>query len=297
MTVDFSILISTYNRAASLPQLVDALSRQETGAFRGELIIVDNASQDDTFDVLSSAECSIPLTALQEPQPGKNKALNRALQHAQGSLLIFTDDDVVPCVDWVGSLVQAAHDLPEAHVFCGPIDLMWPEGTAPWIQQLPESKLLPLYCQFRPTQNDDIGPIDTLPFGANLAIRKPIFDSLQYNEQVGPQGTNYAMGSETDLLLRLQEQGHQFYFVPKAQLGHVVRPDQVELPWMLRRAYNYGRGRARRTTPPPRHTLARRWQLASLGMKSMLSQFRGPAQQFAAGWAYHQLRGFLAETS
>ena len=201
MSLDFSILISTHNRAAALPKLIGHISRQDLGPYKGEVIIIDNASTDETAAVLARAECRIPLVHLSEPSPGKNKALNVGMKQARGELFIFTDDDVIPCEKWVFSIMEGARSWPEDCVFCGPIDLELPAHTPSWIRELPDSQLLPLYCRFRPASSESSEATDAVPFGANLAIRSRVFRDLDYDESVGPQGQVYAMGSETELLL------------------------------------------------------------------------------------------------
>ncbi len=300
MSLDFSIIISTHNRAAGLRDLIAQLSRQDLGPYQGELIIIDNASSDETESVLRDAQAKIPLVHLAEPSPGKNKALNLGIKHARGGVFIFTDDDVIPCDRWVFHLMQGAAAWPNDSVFCGPIMLHFPDNTPSWVRELPAPRLLPLYCRFQPIDGDSAQPIDDVPFGANLAIRAGIFRDRTYDETVGPQGQVYAMGSETELLLRLREHGLRFIYLPSAEVQHIVREDQVVVPWMLRRAYNYGRGRARRAlrSDPdrPQPTWRDDFKLSRLWAKQWISSWRSEPQRFAAGWAYHQFRGFLAES-
>src|SRR5204862_7507701 len=90
-----SVLIATFNRARLLDECLEHLSRQPF--VRGdEIIIVDNGSTDATPLVAARRQQSfaIPLNYLEESRPGKSIALARALEVANGDVLIFTDDDV-----------------------------------------------------------------------------------------------------------------------------------------------------------------------------------------------------------
>jgi GT2 family glycosyltransferase len=82
-----------------------------------------------------------------------------------------------------------------------------------------------------------------LVFGPNIVIRSHIFHSgLRFDPGIGPRGTDYAMGSETELTMRLEGVGHKAWFVPQAVVGHLIRRDQLKTSWVLARAYRYGRG-------------------------------------------------------
>ena len=211
MSLDFSIIISTHNRAAALPELIGHISRQDLGPYKGELIIIDNASTDETGVLLRRTQCDVPLVPLTEPAQGKNKALNLGMQQARGRMFIFTDDDVVPDERWVFHILEGAARWPDDGVFCGPIALRFPPSAPDWVRELPDTRLLPLYCRFQPVADDIPQPTDTVPFGANLAIRAEVFTRQNYDETVGPRGKVYAMGSETELLLRLREQGMRLH--------------------------------------------------------------------------------------
>ncbi len=60
---------------------------------------------------------------VREDRPGKSRALNAALRIAQGKLMVFTDDDVVPQPDWLSQLYSAAQRYPDVNIFGGQIDV------------------------------------------------------------------------------------------------------------------------------------------------------------------------------
>src|SRR5690606_12581375 len=74
-----TVLLSSHNGGDDLKRMLDGLMgcRAPRGGWR--LVAVDNASTDGTGEILRSYADRLPLTILYEPQPGKNRALNRAL--------------------------------------------------------------------------------------------------------------------------------------------------------------------------------------------------------------------------
>jgi len=208
------------------------------------LFVIDNGSRDGTADVLRSWTDRLPLRPLHCATPGKNRALNTALPRLEGDLVVLTDDDVLPASDWLVRLRAAAEAHPEAAFLGGTVLPAWPGPMPAWLTE-EAVEFSVLYAQKR-RPSGPCGAVDV--FGPNMAIRRSIFDAgFRFAEHVGPDATRalYAMGSETELLRRLEASGHAGWFAAEAQVGHIVRPEQVEEPWILARAYRYGLGEGR----------------------------------------------------
>lgn len=238
-----TVLIATRDRAASLERTLGSLADQKIEGRGWELIVVDNGSRDETQRLLAAWGEALPLRVLDVPRPGKSHALNEGLVHAKGELIVFTDDDVQVAPTWLADLIEAARRCPEAAIFGGPIEPVFPEETPPWIAA-PSFVLASEAFGRLPAQAEGIG--ETLPYGANMALRARLLDRHCFDGRVGPRGTrNYVQGSEYDLLLRLRSEGERAYHVPSATVRHFILPHQVEWSWLLGRAERIGRGSAR----------------------------------------------------
>jgi abequosyltransferase len=93
-----TIAIPTYNRSACLAQLLEILAPQLTGEERVELIISDNASPDDTPNVVSTfREKGLALTySRNETNIGADANFIRCYERARGEYVwIFGDDDII----------------------------------------------------------------------------------------------------------------------------------------------------------------------------------------------------------
>jgi glycosyltransferase involved in cell wall biosynthesis len=90
-----SVVVATRNRSSNLRRLLEGLVQQAAPpAF--EVVVADNGSLDDTPAVIDSFRSELALRSVRVPEPGKGRALNAALALAQGEIIVFTDDDVVP---------------------------------------------------------------------------------------------------------------------------------------------------------------------------------------------------------
>src|SRR5215471_5623735 len=99
-----TVLIATRNGAHTLPRCLAALGQLIAPVGGWKLIVVDNGSTDATREIVESFADRLPLTYLLEPRPGKNAALNAGLDHVEGDLVVFTDDDVLARPDWLVEL-------------------------------------------------------------------------------------------------------------------------------------------------------------------------------------------------
>ncbi len=239
-----TVLFATRNRATALPPVLQCLTRLTPPPGGWRLLIVDNGSTDGTPALLDAYRDRLPLTVLREPRAGKNRALNAALPHLQGTLIVLTDDDVLPRADWLIRLRQAADAHPQAALFGGTVLPHWSRPRPAWLTEdaVPFSVL---YAQ----QKHAAGACScTAIFGPNMAVRRDVFEAgHRFSESVGPDESRrlYAMGGETEFLRRVEAAGYAGWFVPEAVVGHIVRPEQLDEGWILQRAYRYGIGEGR----------------------------------------------------
>jgi GT2 family glycosyltransferase len=107
-----SIVIATRNRANDLARCLDALRLQrDAGAF--EVIVVDDGSSPPLAeDALSGLPHA---TLLRGAGRGPATARNVGIRAARGSVVLFTDDDVIPSRTWVGGARRFLDEHP-AHV-------------------------------------------------------------------------------------------------------------------------------------------------------------------------------------
>lgn len=236
-----SVIFSTYNGESTLSDTLDAMVALKYRE-NWKLLVVNNGSTDSTTRILASYVDRLPLTILDEPRRGKNKALNRAVECADGDFFVFTDD-VIPRSDWLDQWSACSRQFPGFAVFGGSI-LPWWRGTpAPIV--LRNAPLGMTYALTPPSIEE--GPVNPRSiWGPNMAVRKLVFDEgHRFNEQVGPSSGQYMMGSETEFSTRVSAIGHRSCFYPAAQVRHIIRKHQLSRRWVVQRAFRYGRGKFR----------------------------------------------------
>ncbi|MCO5248436.1 MAG: glycosyltransferase family 2 protein [Chitinophagales bacterium] len=88
----FSVIITTYNRAAILRRALESLLRQVEKDW--EAIIIDDGSTDDTQKILKEYTEKYPnIRAYFYQNAGPNIAKNRGIQKSKGQFITFLDSD------------------------------------------------------------------------------------------------------------------------------------------------------------------------------------------------------------
>jgi len=235
-----TVIFATRNGMRTLPYVLDAYLRLQLPEGGWKLVVVDNGSIDSTREIVASYSDRLPLTPLCEETPGKNAALNAALARIEGDLVVLTDDDALPDPAWLVRMRSAADSQPAFSLFGGVVLPRWqttpPDWVVNWVPPQPVFTITP------PTLQE--GPIDNhFVVGPNMAVRSELFASgLRFDPTIGPRGTSYAMGSETEFVQRLGRLGYPAWHVAGAKVEHLIRDFQTTRSWILRRAVRLGRG-------------------------------------------------------
>lgn len=114
-----SIVIPVYRSAPILPVLVEKIShiaRSLEHAYQFELILVNDASPDNSWQVIASLTKQYPLlTGISlMKNAGQHNAIMAGLRYAQGDIIVTMDDDLQHPPEMIAQLleaIQAGHDV------------------------------------------------------------------------------------------------------------------------------------------------------------------------------------------
>ncbi|MGZ4972606.1 MAG: glycosyltransferase [Limisphaerales bacterium] len=226
-----SIIVCTRNRSASMARTLEAL-RQLTipTDWQLELIVVDNASTDNTKEVVASA--NLPRFAVrwvEEAAKGKSFALNKGIAASTGEVLLFTDDDIIPAPDWLEALARPLL-ANECDAVAGRIDLAehlqrpWLKGSyARWLAVTGEE----------PEEGFEL-------IGANMGIRREVLTKVPgYDEELAPGAIG--LGEDTLFTWQMAEAGLRIKFAKEARVIHAAEPWRLTRASWLNMARSHGR--------------------------------------------------------
>lgn len=136
MTLFVSVIIPVFNDVERLKLCLKALEGQTYPKDSYEVIVVDNASEEDIKSIV--AEFSQARYAF-EDKVGSYAARNQGISIAKGDILAFTDADCIPNPDWVEKGAASLQSVSNCGLVAGRIDLFFKEPDCPTPVELYES--------------------------------------------------------------------------------------------------------------------------------------------------------------
>lgn len=211
--VELSVVIPTKNRVHFLDGLLDAIKNQDLNNDVFEVIIVDNNSNDSTWEFLNSKHEKW-LRILMEEKPGASSARRKGVENAKGERILFIDDDVIPDRD-LFRLHLDAHKRNSKSSFIGRVIFDWEESN--------DALFLFLANNFLPYWY----PNNNVRLDYNHYVTSNASSNRDAILKVGGFDTSYnAWGFEdTDLGFRLQKAGYQLNYLKDAIVKDVGNTD------------------------------------------------------------------------
>ena len=208
-----SIIILTFNKAYLTYQCLESILAHTDIPY--EVIIVDNASTDETLSLLK--RCKNVIVLKNNENLGFIKGCNQGAAQARGKYLLFLNNDTVVTSGWLSGLVKTI----ENYYKCGAVGckLVWPNGKLqeagsiiwqdgstlgygrgddPWKPEYSYTREVD-YCS-----------------GACLLVRRDLFQKLRgFDERYVP-----AYYEDSDLCLGVVKLGYTVVFQPKIVIFH-----------------------------------------------------------------------------
>ncbi len=216
-----SIIVPTYNRASWLGEALESLEAQQTeGLFTYDIVVIDNASSDNTKEVVEcrAATSDISILYCHSVPPGDAPTRNEGLRNSESDWIAFFDDDQLATPHWLSGLFKATRDC-HSKIVGGPVLLDLPADELEWLGPICRRALreLDFYSRLHPYVGKD------LPGTGNTMVARELFDELGNFDESMTTG-----GSDSDFFIRAYEAGHSLWFTPDAPIRHRIGRDRLE---------------------------------------------------------------------
>lgn len=246
--VPFSAIIATCGRPESLRVTLGCLRTAIREAGGGhEVIVVDNHPEGTARPVVEAwaKEAGHTVRHLISEPRNKAAALNRGIRAAGNEWLAFTDDDTLPDPRW---LVEASCFAEQGtfRVFGGRVVAGEPDRPLPrWMIPGRSGRVAEVGARVAYDPMPSSGRLEpgrTVPFGANIVVRKDVFDERGgYDEGLWALCGRRALGAEdSEFGIRLAKADEPIGYCREAVVVHPVRTDRCRVRAQLALAYAYG---------------------------------------------------------
>lgn len=185
-----TVVVLTYNSAATIGECLDSLVSQEHQEF--DVVVVDDDSVDETLSVVSEYSARMKITTVRNGAHNIPRGRNIGIAAAQTDIVAFLDSDDCATPAWTRTIVDTFRAHPEAVLIGG--------------------RLMPAYrtrVAHAIAVNDDairrLFPSDLLHFSAgNSALNIQLLQGVRYDE-------DFKFGEDLDLASRVAHLGTRRY--------------------------------------------------------------------------------------
>ena len=217
-----SIIIPVRNRADDIEGCLKSLGELDYPDDKLEIIVVDDASTDQTPDVVD--RYPVRLIRLKHHKQA-SYCRNIAARHARGDILAFIDSDCLADAAWLRELIPAFKDA-QLGACGGVVDSYFNDNGLDCYEKVNSS--LNVSSWLKRSQKND--PFFYLP-ACNLLVKRRLFLEL------GGFKEELIVGEDVDLCWRIRNGGYQIEYRPEGRVYHKHRNRILSF---CRRRYEYG---------------------------------------------------------
>jgi mycofactocin glycosyltransferase len=217
-----SIIIPVHNRPEEIAHCLRSISLLDYPASKLEIIVVDDASDDDTPQVVSRQDVQL---LRMDQNRGASFCRNRGADAARGEILAFVDSDCLVSPGWLRELVPVFQSR-KTGIVGGLIDGYYQSSSLDRYEQVKSS----LRVGNRPRRSDADDKSFYVP-SCNMLVRKAEF------LKAGGFGEGLQVGEDVDLCWRMQDAGVVLEYRP---LGRVLHKHRAKWKAFCARRFDYG---------------------------------------------------------
>ena len=232
-----SVIIPTYNRSVLLRETVDTFLAQTYPDDLWELILVDNNSTDSTWSVIQAlAAKNDRIRPLRELRKGAHYARNSGALMARGSVLYFTDDDMLADPQLLERIVEVFDADEKVASVTGKVLPRWDTEPPVWVLEHLRNALLSLNDLGEATIITDEDPG---VFSCHQAVRRDVFmDAGGFNPDTNAD--LFTGDNETGLNIKIRKLGYRFAYVGRAVTHHMIPASRMTQQYLNGRLADQG---------------------------------------------------------
>ncbi|MBC6980269.1 glycosyltransferase [Caulobacter sp. 17J80-11] len=234
--VSLQVVVCTYNRAQHLDATLAALSHQREAPIPWSVLVVDNASTDDTPAVVDAWRGRVPgLRRVLESEPGLTSARRRGAREAYADWIAFVDDDNLLAPDWIAQAAAAIAAHPEAGGFGGKIVLDFEAPPPAFLKGFG-------FCFAEQDHGEVPCEVDNLA-GAGMLLRRAALEACGWTRQpllADRSGAQLISGGDVEISQRVRGAGYALWYAPGCVLRHQIPASRMTRSYLLRMSEGLG---------------------------------------------------------
>jgi len=196
-----AVIIPARNEAGNIEQCINAILTQDYPKELLEIIVIDDHSTDNTYDIVNafggSVRCLKLASYIQEGETFtafKKKALSIGIAHSKAELIVTTDADCIAKPGWLRN-IAAIYESEQPVMIVAPVDFT---SNGSLLQTFQSIDFMSMQGITAAAYNMKLGNMSN---GANLAFSRQAFDAVE-----GYKGIDHlASGDDYLLMMKLRQ--------------------------------------------------------------------------------------------
>ncbi|AMR31825.1 hypothetical protein A0256_10530 [Mucilaginibacter sp. PAMC 26640] len=231
-----SIIICCYNSASRIEKTLAELSQLDSEGVACEIILVDNASSDDTKVKAATAwekyrNDEITFNIVDEPIPGVANARTTGINKAKFELSVFCDDDNWLNNNYIIKTIELFDAHPEAAILSGIGIAAFenPNDKPFWFDAFSDGYAVGSKGEQECLLNG--------VFGAGMAMRTAVIREVINSGKMlldGRKKNALSAGEDAEICLRVRLAGHQILYSPKLIYRHYLPSKRLTWTYLKR---------------------------------------------------------------
>ena len=238
MIIKISFIVCTHNGGSRIAKAIRSiLDLKLPGQFTVEIIVVDNASTDDTervaTEILKSSGAAFRVVC--EQTPGLSAARMTGFKSASGDIMVLVDDDNELKPDFAQQAFELVQEFPECGIFGGlnteVCDVPFPD----WFQTHKHSFACgPLWNK----AEDDVTDTKGYVFGAGMVLRgdavRTLLSTRWTPASSDRKGQSLSSGGDAELCIAIRMLGYRIRYSERLQLNHRMTKERLSFEYLVR---------------------------------------------------------------
>jgi len=226
-----SIIVCVHNGAKKITSTLQALAAQNIPyGMQCELLIIDNASSDNTAEIANqfweSVNAPFPIITINEPKAGKANALIKGYNNARYELMLLCDDDNWLQPNYLITACEIYSLHPQIGLLGGYGKAFFEKNTKPkWFNKWENCYV----CGKHHEKNGFLKPSDFSIWGAGSVLRKSMWVFLRNSGFTFYNSTTKgkAMSEDAELSMAISFTQHRLYFDERLWFYHDLRDGRI----------------------------------------------------------------------
>jgi glycosyltransferase involved in cell wall biosynthesis len=238
-----SVIICCYNSVSRLKTTIDHLLKQENlEGFSWEIIVVDNASKDNTFEFANRLleNSSIKSKVVREDKPGLFNARKKGYENSKYDLLLYCDDDNWLDSFYLSKVFSFFKSVPNIGILGGLGIAYFEEIEPKWFKKLQQN-----FAVGEQSDNmEDFSKVD-LVYGAGFTVRKIILDKI-YSGDIkfllsGRTGKKLISGDDNEWCILTKHLGFDIWYSRELKFQHFMPKNRMNWEYLKKLYVGFGR--------------------------------------------------------